>query len=223
MKRKFNLLKSLSVLFIAVTFVAACKKDEGAYNFDNQVNEYDGDVYAYLKSQPGVYDSLLKVVDRISWLKDTLSTPSSFTLFAPTNRSFVLALQNLNNVRISQHKPVLNLGTADVKELDSLSNRYFISGKFITDSLVLTEGVSLYSIKYGYEMHGQDKSANAYGFVNGGPKSIIYSDVKHSQYIVEWQRTNTQAVNIYTKNAIVHVLSPSHEFGFSEFTLRLNK
>lgn len=223
MKRKLNLFKGLTVLFVAALLVTACKKEEGAYNFENEVNVYEGDVYAYLKSQPGVYDSLLKVVDRITWLKDTLSTPSTFTLFAPTNRSFVLALQNLNNVRKSQNKPVLGLATANLKDLDSLANRYFISGKFTTDSLVLTEGVLLNTIKYQYEMHGQDKSANAYGFVNGGPKSIIYSDVKGSQYIVEWQRTNTQAVNIFTTNAVVHVLSPSHEFGFSEFTRRLNK
>lgn len=217
------MLKGLAVLFVAILLINACKKDEGAYNFKNEVNIYEGDVYAYLKSQPGVYDSLLKVVDRITWLKDTLSTPSTFTLFAPTNRSFVLALQNLNNLRASQHKPVLGLATASLAELDSLSNRYFIAGKFSTDSLLLTEGVLLNSIKYRYEMHGQDKSANAYGFVNGGPKSIIFSDVKGSQYIAEWQRTTTQAVNIFTSNAVVHILSPSHEFGFSEFTRRLNK
>lgn len=223
-KIKYNLTKTLAFLFIAMLMCAACKKlDTGAYNFENEVNVYDGDVYAYLKAQPGTYDSLLKVIDRLSWLKDTLSTKSDFTLFAVGNRSFVLALQNLNNLRTSQKKPLLNLATANLAQLDTLVNKYVVSGKYTTDSLILADGVLLRSIRYKYEMHGENKSTNAYGFVKGGPKSIIYSDVKNSQYIIEWQRTTTQAVNVFTNNAIVHLLSPSHEFGFGEFTLRLNK
>ncbi|WEK19544.1 MAG: fasciclin domain-containing protein [Candidatus Pedobacter colombiensis] len=223
MKRNIQLIKGLLILFTAVLFVVACKKDKGAYDFDNQVNEFDGNVYEYLKAQPGVYDSLLKVVDRITWLKDTLSSPSNFTVFAPTNRSFSLALLNLNNIRVSQKKPLINLSNANLAQLDILLNRYFISGKFTTDSLLLTDGASMNTIKYHYEMHAMEVNSNAYGFVHGGPKTIKYSDVKGSQYIVEWQRTTTQAVNIFTRNAVVHVLTPSHEFGFSEFTLRLNK
>ncbi len=217
-------MKTFAAVFVAIVLVTACKKqDQGAYNFENKVNVYDGNVYSYFKSQPGVYDSLVKVIDRISWLKDTLATRSSFTVFAVTNRSFVLALQNLNELRSTQNKPSLGLATANLSQLDTLTSRYIISGKFSTDSLLLKDGVSLWSVRYNYEMHGQEKSGNAYGFVDGGPKSIIFSDVKGSQYISEWQQTTTQAVNIYTNNAIVHVLSPSHEFGFSEFTIRLNK
>ncbi|TKC05143.1 fasciclin domain-containing protein [Pedobacter frigoris] len=224
MKKQSNIIKGLAVVFAAALLITACKKqDPGAYDFENKVNVYEGNVYAYFKSQPGVYDSLVKVIDRMDWLKEALSSNTQFTVFAPTNRSFVLALQNLNNLRTSQHKPALNLSTANLDELDVLTCRYVIEGKYSTDSLLLADGVLLNTIKYDYIMHGEQKSTNAYGFVNGGPKSIIYSDIKYSQYIAEWQRTTTQAVNIYTDNAIVHALSPSHEFGFSEFTLRLNK
>lgn len=223
MKINIKLMKSLVLLFAAIMFITACKKEEGAYKFENQVNEFDGNVYDYLKAQPGVYDSLLKVVDRITWLKDTLATNANFTLFAPTNRSFTLALINLNNLRSTQKKPLINLANANLEQIGILLNKYVISGKFTTDSLLLTDGAILPTIKYGYEMHGLQLSSNAYGFVKGGPKTIMYSDMKGSQYVVEWQRTTTQAVNIFTKNAVVHVLTPSHEFGFSEFTLRLNK
>ncbi|WP_165503726.1 fasciclin domain-containing protein [Pedobacter hiemivivus] len=223
MKKNIHLIKGLLILFTAMLFVLACKKDKGAYDFDNQVNEFDGNAYEYLKAQPGVYDSLLKVADRITWLKDTLITPSDFTIFAPTNRSFTLALLNLNNLRTTQKKSNINLGNANLDQLDTLLNRYFISGRFSTDSLLLTDGASMQTIKYDYGMHAMEVNSNAYGFVHGGPKTIKYSDVKGSQYIVEWQRTTTQAVNIFTHNAVIHVLTPSHEFGFSEFTLRLNK
>lgn len=216
-------MKNFAFLLLAVLFAGACKKNEGAYRFENEVNVYEGNAYAYFKSQPGVYDSLVKVVDRLPWLKDTLNTQSDFTIFAVTNRSFVLALQNLNNLRTSRNKPKLGLATLNLEQLDTLTTRYMIKGKYTTDSLLLADGVLLNTIRYNYEMHGEEKSANAYGFVKGGPKSIIYSDVKGSQYVVEWQRTTTQAVNIFSNNAVIHVLSPSHEFGFSEFTRRLNK
>lgn len=224
MKRNTHIIKATLVILVAAFLCfTACKKDKGAYSFENEVNQFDGNVYEYLKAQPGVYDSLLKVINRIAWLKDTLSTPSSFTVFAPTNRSFALALLNLNNIRLAQHKPLINLDNANLKQMDTLVNRYFISGKFSTDSLLLTDGASFQTIKYDYEMHGMEINSNAYGFVKGGPKTIMFSDIKRSQYIVEWQRTTTQAVNIFTHNAVVHVLTPSHEMGFSEFTLRLNK
>ncbi|SMC67664.1 fasciclin domain-containing protein [Pedobacter africanus] len=219
MKRKLNFI----LLLAAAIAFTACKKDKGAYDYENKVNEYDGPVYSYLKAQPSTYDSLLRVVDRISWLKDSLSAPGKFTVFAPTNRSFVLAMLNLNNLRAAQKKPLLNLGNADVSQLETLLSRYIISGRYTTDSLQLTDGVMLDNIKHDYEMHATEINSNAYGFVKGGPKSIMFSDIKYSQYIVEWQRTTTQAVNIFTSNAVVHVLTPSHEFGFSEFTLRLNK
>lgn len=223
MKLNKNLMKNLTLFFATVLFITACKKDSGAYNFENQVNEYDGNLYEYLKSQPGVYDSLLKVADRVSWFKDSLRTDANFTLFAPTNRSFTIALLNLNNVRVADKRPKINLGTAKLEQLDTMLNRYLIRGKYTTDSLLLTDGAILGTSRYNYEMHGMEVNSNAYGFVKGGPKTIMYSDMKGSQYIVQWQRTTTQAVNIFTKNAVVHVLNPAHEFGFSEFTQRLNQ
>jgi hypothetical protein len=224
MKRNLNIRKSLLGIFAVVLFMAACKKDDGAYAFENQVNVYEGNAYAYLKSQPGTYDSLVKVIDRVEGLKDSLTAANAkLTLFAATNSSFVLALHNLNNVRASQNKTALNLSTVNLGSLEVMLCKYIIKGHYNTDSLRLTDGVNLNAIKTNYEMHGLEVNSNAYGFVKGGPKTILFSDTKGSQYIIEWQRTTTQAVNIYTNNAIVHVLSPSHEFGFSEFTSRLNQ
>lgn len=224
MKRKLMIRKSLMAILAVGLFIGACKKDGGAYAYENQLNVYDGNAYAYLKSQPGTYDSLVKVIDRVAGMKDSLSAANAnLTLFAATNSSFTLALYNLNNIRASQKKTALNLNTVSLSGLELMLCKYIIKGKYSTDSLRLTDGVDLVAIKTGYGMHGLEVNSNAYGFVKGGPKTILFSDPKGSQYIIEWQRTTTQAVNIYTNNAIVHVLSPSHEFGFSEFTSRLNQ
>lgn len=219
-----NQLRLLYVVFATtLAFTACSKKDLGAYNYKNEVNVYGGNVYNYLKTQPQQFDSLVIAVDRISWLKDSLQNSPKLTLFALTNRSFELALRNLNLIRQSQNKAPLSMATLDVDELGILLDRYLIGKKLSTDSLNFADGAFLRTAKFNYEMNAVDKGANASGLVNGGPKSVIYSDTKNSQYTKDWKSTNTQSVNVFTSNAIVHIIAASHEFGFSEFTSRMNK
>ncbi|WP_343533274.1 hypothetical protein [Pedobacter sp.] len=211
----------LGFLMLCLIFTA-CKKDKGRYDFVNEVNVYDGDVYAYLKSQKQ-FDSLTKAIDRVPGFKDWMTQEQNLTVFALTNRSFEVAFVGLNKVRTSQNKPSLGIATIDVGHLEILMDRYVIKGKLTTDSLKFADGAFLRTARLDYEMNAVDKSSNASGLVNGGPKSIIYSDVKNSQYTKDWISTTTQAVNIHSKNAIVHIIAASHEFGFGEFVNRMNR
>src|SRR3546814_10271171 len=61
-------------------FVSACAKDDGYYKPTGIDKHFDGDTYAYLKSKPGVYDSLIQVIDRLE-LQSTMRD-SHITLFA---------------------------------------------------------------------------------------------------------------------------------------------
>ncbi len=213
----------LLVLFVLGTaFIACSKNEEGAYNYVNDVNVYDGDVYQYLKTQTQ-FDSLTKAVDRIQGFKDWMIQQPDLTVFALTNRSFNVALTNLNKIRASQNRPALNINTIDVDHLRILLERYIIKGKLTTDSLRYADGAFIRTALLDYEMNAVDKSSNASGLVNGGPKSIVFSDVKNSQYVKDWKSTTTQAVNIHTTNAIVHIIAASHELGFGEFTNRMNR
>ncbi len=204
-------------------FALACKKDDGAYNYENEANVFDGNAYAYLKSQTGKYDSLLKVCERVSWAKDTLTNGKAITLFSLTNRNFSVALNALNNLRLSQNKKALSIANLDADQLGILLDRYIVTNKITTDSLHFADGAFLTSTRFKYGMNAQELNSNASGYVFGGPKGVVYSDVKNSQYTKEWKSATTQAVNIETNNAIIHVLSASHEFGFGEFLIRLNK
>src|SRR3546814_14520918 len=78
-------------------FVSACAKDDGYYKPTGIDKHFDGDTYAYLKSKPGVSDSLIPVIDRLE-LQSPLRD-SNITLFALTNARFQLAINNLNNHR----------------------------------------------------------------------------------------------------------------------------
>jgi hypothetical protein len=220
---KINIRNIIIGMAITLIFFSCKKGDKGAYDYENQENVYSGNVYDYLKSQTGQYDSLLKVCERVTWMRDTLSKSKSITVFALTNRNFSIAMNALNNLRLSQNKKALGIANLDVNELGILLDRYTVRGKITTDSLHFADGAFLTTTYYRYGMNAQELNSNASGYVFGGPKGVVYSDIKNSQYIKEWKSATTQAVNVATDNAIVHVLSASHEFGFGEFLIRLNK
>lgn len=217
-------IKNIGFCIAVALFIFSCKKeDDGAYNYKNEENIFKGNAYAYLKAQTGEYDSLLKVCDRVAWAKDTLTNSKQITLFALTNRNFAVALGTLNSLRLSQNKKAVGIINLDVNELGILLDRYIVQKKITTNSLQLADGVFLSSTHFTYSMNAQELKSNASGYVFGGPKGVVFSDMKNSQYIKEWKTATTQAVNIATDNAIIHVLSDSHEFGFGEFSIRLNK
>jgi len=215
--------KSLLMMLIFLTALTSCEKDSIYHDYENTIKEFDGTALQYLQAQKNTFDSLLFVLDRLPDLKDSLSN-KNITLFAPTNQSFQAAIKNLNIERKAQGKSVMYLKDCDLAELDILTTRYILRGARTTESYApFTDGLNLNSIKYEYPMHIQYNKLNASGFVGGGPQSIIFSDPKGSIFEKNWENANTNAVNIKTKNAIVNVLAPLHDYGFNEFVIRVNK
>lgn len=192
-----------------------CRKDAGYYSYKNTLHEFSGNTYDFLKSQTGVYDSFLLVLDRVG-LSDSLKH-GKFTVFAPTNASFQQAIEDLNNLRTIQNRAPLYLSTVPVDQLDSLTCRYLIPGLFPSDSMETQDGLDMYAVRYRYMMHGKYTQTTAEGQVNGGPGIIEYSDTKGSVYTRQWSISNTVAVDIKTDNGLVNVLDRNHEFGFDEF------
>jgi hypothetical protein len=217
-----NTMKWIGVanLLLAITLVlSACKKDGGYYNASNADRKMNMNTYEYLKSKPGVYDSLIKVVDRMG-LKQTL-TDSNVTLFAVTNQSFQLAINNLNTLRRQSDKDPLSLDNISGEQLDTMVSYYIIRGNFTSESLQLQDGLNLSSVRFAYPMHAKTTRASASGYVLGGPEVIEYSNTKRSKFIRFWSTATTGSNNIQTTNGIVHVVSPDHIFGFDEFVTRL--
>ncbi|SHL58225.1 hypothetical protein SAMN05444266_10456 [Chitinophaga jiangningensis] len=222
MQKRNQIFQQLGLLLLAVVLVASCQKDGGYINYVKQPPQIDANVYDYLQSKPGVYDSMVLVIDRVG-LKRILSS-TKVTVFALTNASYTAALRNLNILRQKQGKAPVSLSSLDQQHLDTLMCRYIVPGFFTTDSLVaFPDGFTTTSLKYGGGANMQLFTETASGMAAGGPKYIIYSDTKGSFYINKWVRANTMSMDTYLRNGVVHVLSGDHEFGFNEFITRFNK
>jgi hypothetical protein len=217
----------IAIMVVITITVSSCKKGDDTYkNYQTTAGSFNGNALAYLQSQPGVYDSMLLVINRLKDMPQLISS-GDITLFAASNRSFSLALQNINQARkdsVPAMSPI-SLSQIDSATLDTFFCRYILVGKVNTDSLEgYTDGRLFPSMRYNYNMQAQLSTTNASGFLNGGPKAITFSDPRNSIFTRNWIRVNTITVNIKTSNAIVHLLPPGHDFGFgTDFVRRVNK
>ncbi|RYF26451.1 MAG: hypothetical protein EOO42_01480 [Flavobacteriales bacterium] len=224
MKTRINKhIAALFILLLTTVCVLSCKDESPYYNVENKLQQFDGNALAYLQANAPTYDSLLKVLERLPDLKDTLQN-QQVTLFAPTNENFISALKTLNFYRKQEGKTLLNLGNADLTELETMACKYIVKKQYLTDDFkAFLEGIYVRSVIVGEQMHIEYGKENASGYVGGGAQIVRYSDTKEGFVRTYWDRTQTAAVNIKTKNAVIYVLSPIHNFGFNEFTARLNK
>lgn len=230
---------SILISFIMVVIVmlseSSCKKSDDTYrNYQNTAGNFNGTALQYLKSQPGVYDSMLLILNRLPRIADTL-TNQEVTLFAVSNRSFAISLQNINQARHDSIPAMLpvSFSTIDSTVLDRFFCRYVLQGKTMSNELAgFTDGLLFPTISYKndngndttYKMQMQYARTNASGFVGGGPKAIIYSDPRGSIFYVNWIRVKTITVDIKTTNAVVDILPPGHDFGFGdEFIKAVNQ
>ena len=207
------------VLTLVSILTSACSKDGGFYDAVVADKTFQGNTYEYLKSKTGVYDSLIQVIDRLK-LQKTL-TDSNITLFAVTNPSFRLAVTNLNNLRRQTDKLPLFLYNVDSVQLDTMASQYIIRGNVTTEQMSLQDGASLTSARSNYPMHGKLTKSSSSGYVDGGPEMVEFSNTNKSQFVRDWNSTNTVSNNIKTSNGIVHVVSPDHVFGFDQFVSRI--
>jgi len=212
---KNNKSKDWFIILVTGILFFSCAKDKGYYAENLTEPIYKGNMYDYLKSKPGVYDSLLKVIDRIE-LQRTMQD-SSITLFALTNANFQLAIQNLNNTLSLADKAPQYLNSVKVNVLDSLMCQYILRGKITSDSIKNQDGKDVYGVRYGYPMHINLDKQTSSGFINGGPMTMNYSDTRRSVFKRNWITTETSSLNVKTDNGIVHVINADHVFGFNQF------
>ena len=207
------------IIYLLLVLLIGCEKDKGYYNQTVETIRFDGSIIEYLESKPGVFDSLLRVLERTQ-MNAALGSEEVFTLFAPTNPNFQLAIENLNNTRREADRPFEYLSSVDLNHLDTMMAQYIIPGAYPSDSMTTKDGLPLYDFKYDRRMNAKLTSASASGFTQGGPKVIEYSDTKNSQFVRDWITATTASINIEADNGIIHVLSASHVFGFNDFVSR---
>lgn len=214
-----NIQQLLALCICVVLLYGGCKKDSGYYGYQNQLQEFDGTTYDFLKNEHQ-YDSFLLAVERVH-LTDTLKN-GLYTVFAPTDASFKQAIENMNTLRTIQGRAHMYINTVPYEQLDTLVCRYFVRDTFSSHVMTLQDGLGLTTIRYNYPMHGKFKRTDAEGHVSGGPGVITYSDTKGVIYTNRWSNATTVALDIVTKNGYVNVLEKDHMFGFDEFIPRMN-
>jgi len=167
MKRSILFGKYLAVIVIAATiFGTGCKREKGMHDAVVTVNTTGLTTYDYLRSKTGVYDSLLLLVDKFAGMRQIL-TNDSVTLFAPSNASFQIAIQNLNDLRKSRNQdPVylsqLAAGTAgvvgqkniekarrDSASLDTLVSMYILPKFWVASDFAIGDGQYVNSVRGG--------------------------------------------------------------------------
>lgn len=238
MKRSILFRRYVAIVIAAAIFQIGCKPEKGMHDATPVVNTTNLTTYDYLKSKAGVYDSLLMLANKFKGMQKTLSD-STITLFAPSNSSFQLAVQNLNDLRKSRGQSPVYLsqlangaagvtGTKNIAKaqrdsaaLDTLVSMYIIKNRFMSAAFAVGDGQTIYSVRGNYVMHGQRIFADAEGFSNGGVEAIEFADTKRSLFVAKWSKTQTTSVNIQTKNGIVHLLRNDHIFGFDEYVARM--
>ncbi len=210
-----------------IAAVSSCEKVDNTYkDYQKNAGVFNGNTLTYLQAQNGVFDSLLLALNRLPELKQKVQN-DTVTLFAPTNESFKLVLNNINQARkdLIPAKAPVSISTINLEVLDTFLSRYMLIDKRTTANVTnFTDGLPFPAVKYNYEMHIQLQQTSASGFLNGGPKILIFSDPKKSVFVRNWIRVETTTVDIKTNNGIVHILSTGHDFGFGvEFVRAVNR
>lgn len=211
--------KSLLFLFASLlisTLYLGCAKESGDYSYENPKETFDGSTYDYLKSKTGTFDSLLLVVDRLG-LSDVLKN-ENVTIFAVTNQSFRLAIEKFNVARKATGGRLVNLSNYNQPFLDTLLCRYIFKGSLASSDFASTDGSLIRAYRGAYRMNAKTTYATSQGFNGGGATQITFSDTRYSTFTTTWLNTTANAVDIRTKNGIVHILESGHIFGFDNFT-----
>jgi uncharacterized surface protein with fasciclin (FAS1) repeats len=238
MKRSILFGKYLAaVVAVALIVQTGCKKEKGYYSSKPVASSSGLTAYDYLKSKPGIYDSLLLVVNALGY-QQTLAD-SSVTVFAPSNQSFKIAISNLNTIRQTLGQDPIYLtqlakggdGITDPKarnkanrdraQLDTMVSMYIVRNQYTSNDFAVGDGQSVATVRNNYPMHGQRIYADAEGFMGGGAALIEYADTKRSLFVSNWSKSTTSSVDIKTKNAIVNLMSDDHVFGFDSFVSRM--
>lgn len=215
--KKYTLFYFIVFGLIYTVLFNSCTKDTGDYNYSNPKTPFEGTVYEYLKSKPGVFDSLLIVIDRMNMAP--LLNSGGITLFAPTNDNFQIAVSKLNDARKKAGKPMIYLNNYTINFLDSMICRYVIDDRTLpSDSMTTADGLTVRTHKYGYPMNFKKGVTRSQGFQNGGASLINISDTRRSIFKANWLTSTANSIDIRTSDgSIIHVMEPGHVFGFNDY------
>ena len=103
--------------------------------------------------------------------------------------------------------------------LDTMLCRYMTAGLYDTEKLsrvTSAEGTIIQGL-YSYRMNLSYRRLPASGYMGAGPQDITFYDMRNTLNMTYWESTKVMWTDVQTKNGVIHVLFPQHEFGFGNF------
>jgi hypothetical protein len=231
-----RIIKFIIAVIIGGSILQACKKEASPYEQDTPATNVNLNSIDFLKSQTGMYDSLLYILHKLPVLEDSL-TNNSVTFFAPQDISILTAINNINATRIRNGKAAWIIDSVPLPVWDTLMRRYMIPGVVTPDSIRFADGVD-FSTMSGYwhtseetgedifspyKMHADLVKQSTSGSTGTNKQRIQYSDKNFSRFRTDWSSSYVKTSSLITTNGVLHLLEPNHVFGFSSFVTFINR
>ncbi|WP_316817217.1 BT_3044 domain-containing protein [Pedobacter nyackensis] len=209
-----QLLLITTVILTACAVLQSCKKTDNSYRNSTPDNKTDLNMYDYMRSKKGTFDTLLYIIERAN-LTDTIKN-SKITFFAPTDLSILTALDNLNANRRASNLEPLDIAEVDPFVWRTLLMRYMIPGKLTSDKFMLADGLDVVTLNKR-RLHVNAVATTTQGSIRTGSLLLQYSDLNGSRFTKDWIFSYVTTSNLETNNGILNILEPSHVFGFKSF------
>jgi hypothetical protein len=212
------------VVFAFALSAVGCKKKEYFSDTGTHTPNFGGSVLQYLKSKPGMFDSVARII-HLAGMEEVFEK-EDITFFAPADSS-VRATLNFLNITLS------SLGQKEVKSLDQIKpevwraqlSRYLFKGKKSMNDFPQLDptNVSAYPGRIYTSYDGEIMNIgviynDAGGVKYAGYRQLLLSYIPSQSTPLDyqsWYPVFVASVNIAPANGYVHALRFSnHVFGF---------
>ncbi|PSL44381.1 fasciclin domain-containing protein [Chitinophaga niastensis] len=192
---------------------SACRKDN-TYRTVKTAAKVNTSIYDYLSKQQENFDTLIYIINKAG-LADTLKN-STVTFIAPIDQNIAVAMQNLNLYRRAQHLANATLDSVAPFVWRTLLLRYMITGNKTAASFSLKDGLDVNTLNRR-RLHVDGVQSNTEGVVQSGAYLLKYSDMNGSRFVKDWIFSYVNTADIQCTNGTLHILEPTHVFGFKSF------
>ncbi|MGN6402110.1 MAG: hypothetical protein ACTHMD_16750 [Flavisolibacter sp.] len=212
------------LLFVSVMGAVGCQKKDYFSDTGTHSPNFQGNVLQYLKSKPGMFDSVARIIHLAGM--DEVFEKEDITFFAPADSSIRATLNFLNIVLSS-------LGQKEVRSMDQIKpevwraqlSRYLFKGKKSMNDFPQLDpsNVSAYPGRIYTSYDGEIMNIgviynDAGGVKYAGYRQLLLSYIPSQSTPLDyqsWYPVYVASVNIAPTNGYVHALRFSnHVFGF---------
>lgn len=203
------------MFFMAVLMVAACKKND--YYKDSGVTDpnFNGTILDYLRSKPGQFDSVSKIV-KLAGMEDVFQQ-QQITFFAPSDSSISATIHDINSyLAILGMQPINRMEQIDASVWRKYLSLYVFNGaKSLNDypqvdwANFSAFGGQTYPSYNGYPMHIGVVYTDAKGIQYAGYRMLELSYISSQaspRDITTWFTIPVASANIHPTNGYVHAL-----------------